>query len=107
MYYGATEDLSSVGVSGSIAGFTVGVGSKSESGTSVKANDVGVRYTLANGVTIAGLSANGTDAAGAKTKRSNIGASYTIVPGVKLNAETGKLGTNKLHLGCSKRVILI
>lgn len=93
VYYGATEDLSSVGVSGSIAGFTVGVGSKSESGTSVKANDVGVRYTLANGVTIAGLSANGTDAAGAKTKRSNIGASYTIVPGVKLNAETGKLGT--------------
>ena len=87
------EDLSSVGVSGSIAGFTVGVGSKRESGTSVKANDVGVRYTLANGVTIAGLSANGTDAAGAKTKRSNIGASYTIVPGVKLNAETGKLGT--------------
>ena len=29
VFYGATEDLSSVGVSGSIAGFTVGVGSKS------------------------------------------------------------------------------
>ena len=82
VYYGATEDLSSVGVSGSIAGFTVGVGSKSESGTSVKANDVGVRYT-ANGVTIAGLSANGTDAAGAKTKRSNIGASYHNCTGRK------------------------
>ena len=92
VYYGATEDLSSVGISGSVAGFTIGVGSKSESGTTVKANDVGVRYTLANGITIAGLSANGTDAAGAKIKRSNVGASYTIVPGVKLNAETGKLG---------------
>jgi hypothetical protein len=93
VYYGATEDLSSVGVSASIAGFTVGVGSKSESGTSVKANDVGVNYTLANGIKIAALSANGTDSAGAKTKRSNFGASYSIVPGVKLNAETGKLGS--------------
>jgi len=60
----------------------------------VKANDVGVNYTLANGIKIAALSANGTDAAGAKTKASNFGASYTVVPGVKLNAETGKLGTN-------------
>jgi len=94
VYYGATEDLSSVGVSASLAGFTVGVGSKAESGTSVKANDVGVNYTLANGIKIAALSANGTDAAGAKTKASNFGASYTVVPGVKLNAETGKLGTN-------------
>ena len=93
VYYGATEDLSSVGVSGSVAGLTIGVGSKSEEGTSVKANDVGVSYTLANGIKIAALSANGTDAAGAKTKRSNFGASYSIVPGVKLNAETGKLGT--------------
>jgi hypothetical protein len=93
VYYGATEDLSSVGVSASIAGFTVGVGSKSESGTSVKANDVGVNYTLANGIKIAALSANGTDSAGAKTKRSNFGASYSIVPGVNLNAETGKLGS--------------
>jgi hypothetical protein len=93
VFYGATEDLSSVGVSASIAGFTVGVGSKSESGTSVKANDVGVNYTLANGIKIAALSANGTNAAGAKQKASNFGASYTVVPGVKLNAETGKLGT--------------
>ena len=94
VYYGATEDLSSVGVSASLAGFNIGVGSKSESGTSVKANDVGVNYTLANGIKIAALSANGTDAAGAKIKRSNFGASYSIVPGVKLNAETGKLGAN-------------
>ena len=91
VYYGATEDLSSVGVSASIAGFTVGVGTKSESGTSVKANDVGVSYTLANGIKIAALSANGTDAAGGKAKASNFGASYSIVPGVKLNAETGKV----------------
>jgi hypothetical protein len=93
VFYGATEDLASVGVSASLAGFTVGVGSKSESGTSVKANDVGVNYTLANGIKIAALSANGTDSAGAKTKRSNFGASYSIVPGVNLNAETGKLGS--------------
>ena len=91
VYYGATEDLSSVGVSASIAGFTVGVGSKSESGTSVKANDIGVSYTLANGIKIAALSANGTDANGDKEKASNFGASYSIVPGVKLNAETGKV----------------
>ena len=91
VYYGATEDLSSVGVSASIAGFTVGVGSKSESGTSVKANDVGVSYTLANGIKIAALSANGTDVNGDKEKASNFGASYAIVPGVKLNAETGKV----------------
>jgi hypothetical protein len=93
VYYGATEDLSSVGVSASLAGFTIGVGSKSEDGTSVKANDVGVNYTLANGIKIAALSANGTDAAGAKTKRSNFGASYTVVPGVAINAESGKLGS--------------
>ena len=41
---------------------------------------------------IAALSANGTAADGTtKTKASNFGASYPIVPGVKLNAETGKV----------------
>ena len=94
VYYGATEDLSSVGVSASLAGFNVGIGSKSESGTSVKANDVGVNYTLANGIKIAARSASGTNSADTRIKRSNFGASYAIVPGVKLNAETGKLGTD-------------
>ena len=69
------------------------MGSRSVDGSSAKANDVGVSYTLANGIKIAALSANGTAAGGAKTKASNFGASYTLVPGVKLNAETGKVGT--------------
>ena len=94
VFYGQGEDSTSVGIGGSIAGFTVGVGSRSVDGSSAKANDVGVSYTLANGIKIAALSANGTAAGGAKTKASNFGASYTLVPGVKLNAETGKVGTN-------------
>ena len=99
--------MSSVGVDGSVAGFTVGVGSKPER-YSNKANDVGVSYTLANGIKIAALSANGTDADGAKTKASNVGASYTLVPGVKLNAETGKVDHGQqLLLGCNEYVILI
>jgi hypothetical protein len=93
VYYGAAEDSSSVGVSGSIAGFTVGVGARSQDGSDAKASDVGVRYTLANGITIAALSASGTAAGGVKTKANNFGASYTVAPGVKLNAETGKVGT--------------
>jgi len=91
IYYGAQDDERSVGVKGSMAGFTVAVGNKSTSGTTAKANDIAVKYTLANGMTLAALSANGTTAAGAKVKASNIGASYSIVPGVKLGIESGKL----------------
>ena len=94
VYYGQGEDSTSVGIDGSVAGFTIGVGSRSVDGSDAKANDVGVSYTLANGIKIAALSANGTAAGGAKTKASNFGASYTLVPGVKLNAETGKVGAN-------------
>ena len=98
----------SFGIDGSVAGFTVGVGNSRTRRYYAKANDVGVSYTLANGIKIAALSANGTNAAGAKTKASNFGASYTLVPGVKLNAETGKVGTvGKLLLGCNQYVILI
>jgi hypothetical protein len=92
-HYAASDDESNFGVKGSVAGFTIAAGQMKESGTTVKANDLAVKYTLGNGITIAGLTANGTDAAGAKVKASNFGASYSIVPGVKLNAETGKLGT--------------
>jgi len=59
----------------------------------VKANDIAVKYTLGNGITLAALSANGTGTSGAKTKASNFGASYSIVPGVKLGVESGKVGT--------------
>jgi hypothetical protein len=97
LYAGATSgravNQSNFGIGTTVAGLTIGVGSKSESGTSsAKSNDIGVNYTLANGIKIAALSANGTAADGTtKTKASNFGASYPIVPGVALNAETGKV----------------
>jgi len=94
IYYGNDEDSTSVGIKGSMAGFTIALGNKTVDNSTAKANDVAVKYTLGNGVTVAALSANGTDANGAKTKASNFGASYTLVPGVKLNAETGKVGTS-------------
>jgi len=91
VYYGTVDDERNMGIKGSVAGFTVAVGNKTTSGTTQKANDIGVKYTLANGITLAALSANGTTAGGVKVKASNIGASYSIVPGVKLNVESGKL----------------
>ena len=90
-HYASSDDDSNFGLKGSLAGFTVAAGQSKTDGTSVKANDIAVKYTLGNGITVAALSANGTDSAGAKTKASNFGASYTLVPGVKLNAETGKV----------------
>jgi len=88
---GQEFDKSNFGVSTSLAGLNIGVGSMSEGGSSkAKSNDVGVNYTLANGLKIAALSASGTGRNGTtKIKMSNFGASYSIVPGVKLNAESG------------------
>ena len=94
VYYGSADDDRSFGVKGSMAGFTVAVGNSSTSGTTNKANDIAVKYTLANGITLAALSANGTGADGLKDKASNVGLSYSLVPGVKLNAESGKLDEN-------------
>ncbi|MDA9958458.1 porin [Alphaproteobacteria bacterium] len=91
IYYGTQDDERNMGIKGSMAGLTIAVGNKTTSGTTQKANDIAVKYTLGNGITLAALSANGTTAAGAKVKASNIGASYSIVPGVKLNVESGKL----------------
>ena len=91
-HYAASDDQSNFGVKGSVAGFTIAAGQMKEDGTTVKANDLAVKYTLGNGITVAALTANGTDSAGTKVKASNFGASYSIVPGVKLNAESGKLG---------------
>jgi len=90
---GQEFDKSNFGVSTSLAGLNIGVGSMSEGGSSkAKSNDVGVNYTLANGLKIAALSASGTGRDGTtKIKMSNFGASYSIVPGVKLNAESGVL----------------
>ena len=91
VYYGVADDSRAFGIKGTMAGFTVAVGNSSTSGTTDKSNDVAVKYTLANGITVAALSANGTSDAGVKAKASNVGVSYTLVPGVKLNAESGKL----------------
>jgi hypothetical protein len=90
---GQAVDESNYGASASLMGLNIGVGSKSEGdGSEAKSNDVGVNYTLANGLKLAALSASGTAADGTtKTKASNFGASYAIVPGVKLNAESGVL----------------
>jgi len=88
---GQAFDESNFGVSASLAGLNIGIGSRSEGGSSqAKSNDVGVNYTLANGLKLAALSASGTGRNGTtKVKGSNFGASYSIVPGVKLNAESG------------------
>ena len=88
---GQSFDESNFGASASLMGLNIGVGSRSEGGTSqAKSNDVGVNYTLANGLKLAALSASGTGRDGTtKVKGSNFGASYAIVPGVKLNAESG------------------
>jgi len=88
---GQAFDESNFGASASLMGLNIGVGSRSEGGSSqAKSNDVGVNYTLANGLKIAALSASGTGRDGAtKVKASNFGASYSIVPGVALNAESG------------------
>jgi hypothetical protein len=90
---GQLFDESNFGVSASVAGLNIGVGSRSEGGTSgAKSNDVGLNYTLANGLKLAALSASGTGRDGTtKVKASNFGASYAIVPGVALNAESGVL----------------
>jgi hypothetical protein len=90
VYYGSQDDYSNLGVKTSLAGFTVAVGSMKESGTTVKASDIAVKYTLSNGITVAGMSANATDAAGAKAKYSNIGASYSLADGVAAKIESGK-----------------
>jgi len=88
---GQAFDESNFGASASLMGLNIGVGSRSEGGSSqAKSNDVGVNYTLGNGLKIAALSASGTGRDGAtKVKASNFGASYSIVPGVALNAESG------------------
>jgi hypothetical protein len=90
-HYASSDDDSNFGIKGSVAGFTIAAGQSKTDGTSAKANDLAVKYTLGNGITVAALTANGTDANGDKMKASNFGASYTLVPGVKLNAETGKV----------------
>jgi hypothetical protein len=89
LYYGGTETQTAVGVKGSLAGFTVAVGSSSTDGSQAKASDVAVKYSLPNGITVAGLSAKGTDSSGNKVTYTNFGASYSIADGVTAKVESG------------------
>ena len=89
VYFGSSEDQQNMGVKTSLAGFTVAVGSKKVDGTAAKSNDVALKYTMDNGITLAALSASGTDSASAKRKYKNYGAKYTIAPGVAVKIETG------------------
>ena len=89
LYYGVTETQSSVGAKGSFAGFTIAAGSKSTDDSSAKASDIALKYTLDNGITVAGVSARGTLADGTKVKYNNIGASYAITDGVAAKVESG------------------
>jgi hypothetical protein len=89
IYFGSVEDQQNMGVKTNLAGFTIAVGSKKTDGTTQKSSDVALKYSLANGITLAGVSARGTDSAGAKTTYKNVGAKYSIAPGVATKIESG------------------
>jgi hypothetical protein len=89
VYFGSVEDEQNMGAKTRIGGLTIAVGSLKNDDTDEKSSDVAIKYTLGNGVTLAGLSARGTDTAGAKTTYSNFGAKYTIAPGVAAKIESG------------------
>jgi len=89
-YYGTNGNRSNVGVKGSVAGFTIAVGASKVDGEKTKTNDMAFKYSLANGITLAGLVAKGTDSNGAEKKYNNVGASYTLAPGVSLKVEAGE-----------------
>ena len=87
IYYGSKEDASNVGISASLAGFKINAGSRKVSNTSEKASDIGVSYTLDNGIKIAALNSRGTSSTGTKVKYNNFGASYTLAPGASVAIE--------------------
>ena len=87
IYYGSKEDASNVGISASLAGFKINAGSRKVSNTTEKASDIGVSYTLENGIKIAALNSRGTSSTGVKTKYNNFGASYSLAPGASVAIE--------------------
>ena len=87
IYYGSKEDASNVGISASLAGFKINAGSRRVANTSEKASDIGVSYTLENGIKIAALNARGTTSGGVKVKYNNFGASYSLAPGASVAIE--------------------
>jgi len=100
VYYGSNQDSSNMAVSGTIAGFTVATGVRKVDGSKNKATDMAVSYTLENGIKIAALTAQGTNSTGAKSSYKNVGASYSMAPGVTLKVEAGDdMGTNFTFIG--------
>jgi hypothetical protein len=100
VYYGSNQDSSNMAVSGTIAGFTVATGVRKVDGSKNKATDMAVSYTLDNGIKIAALTAQGTNTAGTKSSYKNVGASYSMAPGVTLKVEAGDdMGTNFTFIG--------
>jgi len=100
VYYGSNQDSSNMAVSGSIAGFTVATGVRKVDGSKNKATDMAVSYTLENGIKIAALTAQGTNSSGVKSSYKNVGASYSVAPGVTLKVEAGDdMGTNFTFIG--------
>jgi len=100
VYYGSNQDSSNMAVSGSIAGFTVATGVRKVDGSKNKATDMAVSYTLENGIKIAALTAQGTNSSGVKQSYKNVGASYSMAPGVTLKVEAGDdMGTNFTFIG--------
>jgi hypothetical protein len=100
VYYGSNQDSSNMAVSGTIAGFTVATGVRKVDGSKNKATDMAVSYTLDNGIKIAALTAQGTNTAGTKQSYKNVGASYSMAPGVTLKVEAGDdMGTNFTFIG--------
>ena len=100
VYYGSNQDSSNMAVSGTIAGFTVATGVRKVDGSKNKATDMAVSYTLDNGIKIAALTAQGTNSTGTKSSYKNVGASYSMAPGVTLKVEAGDdMGTNFTFIG--------
>ena len=100
IYYGSKEDASNVGISASLAGFKINAGSRKVANTTEKASDIGVSYTLENGIKIAALNARGTTAAGAKVKYNNFGASYSLAPGASVAIEQSDAnGASATYMG--------
>ena len=82
--YGNKNDDSLMAVKGSVAGFTVATAVRKVDGSKSKANDFAVKYAFPNGITVAGLVAKGSKADGTELKYNNVGAAYSLAPGVTL-----------------------
>jgi len=88
--YGNKNDDSLMAVKGSVAGFTVATAVRKVDGSKSKGNDFAVKYAFPNGITVAGLVAKGSKSDGTELKYNNVGASYSLAPGITLKVEAGE-----------------